>query len=83
MEGLINYFFLILRFLKEMINESTLENLKEMLEGETFANKGKKEAADKAMEERLYETSSYFLESSKDISKGISNLTQVYLGSIF
>ncbi|UMZ72842.1 ferritin-like domain-containing protein [Natranaerofaba carboxydovora] len=52
--------------LNGMINESTLENLKEMLEGETFANKGKKEAADKAMEEKLYETSSYFLESSND-----------------
>ncbi|OWZ83894.1 ferritin-like domain-containing protein [Natranaerobius trueperi] len=52
--------------LNSMIKESTKENLKEMLDGETFANEGKKDAANKAKDNDLTETFTYFIESSKD-----------------
>lgn len=52
--------------LNGMIQESLLENIKEMLEGETFANKGKYEAAQMAEELGLHTARDYFNESAKD-----------------
>ncbi|HHY60075.1 MAG TPA: rubrerythrin family protein [Clostridia bacterium] len=52
--------------LNGMIQDNLWENLKEMLEGETFANKGKKEAADKAAQLGLETARDYFNESAKD-----------------
>ncbi|HHW06357.1 MAG TPA: rubrerythrin family protein [Clostridia bacterium] len=52
--------------LNGMIQDNLWENLKEMLEGETFANKGKKEAADKAAALGLETARDYFNESAKD-----------------
>ncbi|OPJ56266.1 ferritin-like domain-containing protein [Alkalithermobacter paradoxus] len=49
-----------------LIKEDIFENIRQMLEGETFANKSKKEAADKAKELGLDSASDYFNESSKD-----------------
>ena len=52
--------------LNGMIQEDLFENIKQMLEGETFANQGKKEAADKATELELHTARDYFNESAKD-----------------
>lgn len=52
--------------LNGMIQEDFWENIKEMLEGETFANQGKKEAADKAAALGLETARDYFNESAKD-----------------
>lgn len=52
--------------LNGMIQDDLWENLKEMLEGETFANQGKKEAADKAAALGLETARDYFNESAKD-----------------
>ncbi|MCG0276691.1 MAG: rubrerythrin family protein [Thermosediminibacteraceae bacterium] len=52
--------------LNGMIHEDLFENLKQMLEGETAANKGKKEAADKAASLGLEDARDYFNESAKD-----------------
>ncbi|MCC5910413.1 MAG: rubrerythrin family protein [Clostridiaceae bacterium] len=52
--------------LNGMIQEDLFENLKQMLEGETFANQGKKEAANKAEELGLHTARDYFNESAKD-----------------
>ncbi|MDF2876723.1 MAG: rubrerythrin family protein [Sporomusa sp.] len=49
-----------------MIQEDLFENLRQMLEGETFANQGKKQAAEKAQELGLETVRDYFNESSKD-----------------
>ncbi|KXZ40409.1 Rubrerythrin [Alkalithermobacter thermoalcaliphilus JW-YL-7 = DSM 7308] len=49
-----------------LIKEDIFENIRQMLEGETFANKSKKEAADKAKELGLDSASDYFNESAKD-----------------
>jgi len=49
-----------------MIQEDIFDNLKQMLEGETFANNGKKEAADKAEELGMNSVRDYFNISSKD-----------------
>lgn len=49
-----------------MIEDSLVANLKQMLDGETFANRDKKEAADKAAVLGLETVSHYFNESSKD-----------------
>lgn len=52
--------------LNGMIQEDIFENIKQMLEGETFANEGKKQAADKAAELGLDSAWAYFNESSRD-----------------
>lgn len=49
-----------------MIGNNLFDNIAQMLEGETFANKAKKEAADKAAELGLEAARDYFNESSKD-----------------
>lgn len=49
-----------------MIQEDIFDNLKQMLEGETFANNGKKEAADKAEELGITSARDYFNLSAKD-----------------
>ncbi|MBU5676682.1 rubrerythrin family protein [Alkaliphilus sp. MSJ-5] len=49
-----------------MIQEDIFDNLKQMLEGETFANNGKKEAADKAEELGITSVRDYFNLSAKD-----------------
>jgi rubrerythrin len=48
------------------ISESTKENLEKMLAGEQGANKGKKNASEKAMEAGVEEAGNFFDESSKD-----------------
>ena len=48
------------------ISESTKENLEKMLAGEQGANKGKKAASVKAVEEGVEEAGNFFDESSKD-----------------
>ncbi|GAB6086299.1 ferritin-like domain-containing protein [Alkaliphilus crotonatoxidans] len=52
--------------LNGMIQVDLFENIKEMLEGETFANQGKREAAQMAEELGLYSARDYFNESAKD-----------------
>jgi len=52
--------------LNAMIQADLFENLKNMLDGETFANEGKKQAADKAQELGLTTARDYFNESAKD-----------------
>jgi rubrerythrin len=52
--------------LNGMIQEDLFDNIKQMLEGEVFANQGKKQAADKAQELGLETARDYFNESSKD-----------------
>ncbi len=52
--------------LNGMIEEDIFGNIKQMLEGETFANREKKEAARKAEELGLEGARDYFNESSKD-----------------
>jgi len=49
-----------------MIQDNLFDNIKQMLEGETFANQGKKQAADKARELGLDTAGDYFNESAKD-----------------
>lgn len=49
-----------------MIQEDIFDNLKQMLEGETFANNGKKDAADKAEELGITSARDYFNLSAKD-----------------
>ena len=49
-----------------MIQEDIFDNLKQMLEGETFANNGKKEAAQKAEELGITSARDYFNISAKD-----------------
>lgn len=49
-----------------MIQEDLFENLRQMLDGETFANQGKKQAAEKAQELGLETARDYFNESAKD-----------------
>jgi rubrerythrin len=49
-----------------LIQEDLFANIKQMLEGEIFANQGKKEAGDKAQELGLNDVRDYFYESSKD-----------------
>lgn len=49
-----------------MIQEDLFDNLKQMLEGETFANNAKKEAADKADELGLTCVRDYFNLSARD-----------------
>jgi len=49
-----------------MIQEDLFANIAQMLEGETFANKGKKEAADQAEKLGLTSVRDYFNESAKD-----------------
>ena len=52
--------------LNGMISDNLFDNIAQMLEGETFANKDKKEAADKAAELGLETVRDYFNESAKD-----------------
>lgn len=52
--------------LNGMIQEDLFDNIKQMLEGEIFANQGKKQAADKAQELGLETARDYFNESAKD-----------------
>ncbi|NLY44255.1 MAG: rubrerythrin family protein [Clostridiaceae bacterium] len=52
--------------LNGMIQNDLFDNIKLMLDGETFANQGKKEAADKAEELGLTSARNYFMESAKD-----------------
>ena len=49
-----------------MISDNLFDNIAQMLEGEIFANKDKKEAADKAAELGLETARDYFNESAKD-----------------
>jgi rubrerythrin len=49
-----------------MIQEDTFANIRQMLEGEVFANKNKKEAADEAEKLELDSIRDYFNESAKD-----------------
>ncbi len=49
-----------------MIQEDIFDNLKQMLEGETFANNGKKDAAEKAEELGITSARDYFNISAKD-----------------
>jgi rubrerythrin len=52
--------------LNGMIQDDLFDNIKQMLEGEVFANQGKKQAADKAQELGLETARDYFNESAKD-----------------
>jgi rubrerythrin len=52
--------------LNGMIQEDLFDNIRQMLEGETFANAGKKQAADLAQQLGLETARDYFNESSKD-----------------
>ncbi|SHJ11298.1 Rubrerythrin [Geosporobacter subterraneus DSM 17957] len=52
--------------LNGMIQEDLFDNIRQMLEGEIFANQGKLEAAEKAEELGLDAARDYFSESSKD-----------------
>lgn len=52
--------------LNGMIQEDLFDNIRQMLEGEIFANEGKKQAADKAAELGLETARDYFNESAKD-----------------
>jgi len=52
--------------LSGLISGSTKENLQKMLQGETGANKGKRDAAVKANEARVAEAHDLFKESSRD-----------------
>jgi len=52
--------------LNGMIQEDIFENIRQMLDGETAANEGKKQAADKAANLGLDTTRDYFNESAKD-----------------
>ncbi len=52
--------------LNGMIQNDLFDNINLMLDGETFANQGKKEAADKAEELGLTSARNYFMESAKD-----------------
>ncbi|KNF08383.1 reverse rubrerythrin-2 [Gottschalkia purinilytica] len=52
--------------LNGMIQDNIFDNIKQMLEGEIFANQGKKEAAEKAEELGLLSARDYFYESAKD-----------------
>ncbi|MCM8900456.1 rubrerythrin family protein [Caldicoprobacter algeriensis] len=52
--------------LNGMLQEDIFENIKRMLEGEVFANQGKKEAADKAQELGIASARDYFNLSAKD-----------------
>lgn len=49
-----------------MIQENLFDNIRQMLEGESFANQGKKEAAEKAQKLGLETIRDYFNESAKD-----------------
>lgn len=49
-----------------LIQEDLFDNIKQMLEGEIFANEGKKQAGDQAGELGLTNVRDYFYESSKD-----------------
>ncbi|AKL94194.1 rubrerythrin [Clostridium aceticum] len=49
-----------------MIQEDLFDNIRQMLEGEIFANEGKKQAADKAAALGLDTIRDYFNESAKD-----------------
>lgn len=49
-----------------MIQEDLFDNLKNMLDGETFANEGKQQAAAKAQEIGLTTAHDYFSEAAKD-----------------
>ncbi len=49
-----------------VIQDDLFDNIRQMLEGEIFANKSKKEAGDQAKELGLHTASEYFYESSKD-----------------
>ncbi|MFW5976404.1 MAG: ferritin-like domain-containing protein [Bacillota bacterium] len=48
------------------ISDSTRENIEDMLKGEQGANKGKKEAAETAKKEGIFQVEEYFNESSRD-----------------
>lgn len=52
--------------LNGMIQEDLFDNIRQMLEGEIFANEGKKQAADKAAALGLETARDYFNESAKD-----------------
>lgn len=52
--------------LNGMIQEDIFENIRQMLDGETAANEGKKQAADKAANLGLDTARDYFNESAKD-----------------
>lgn len=52
--------------LNGMIQEDLFENIRQMLDGETSANEGKKQAADKAAALGLDTARDYFNESAKD-----------------
>lgn len=52
--------------LNAMIQDNLFDNIRQMLEGETFANQGKKQVADKAEELGLQTARDYFNESAKD-----------------
>ncbi|ADL08801.1 ferritin-like domain-containing protein [Thermosediminibacter oceani] len=52
--------------LNGMIHEDLFENIRQMLDGETAANEGKKQAADKAAALGLDTARDYFNESAKD-----------------
>ncbi|HHW67022.1 MAG: rubrerythrin [Epulopiscium sp.] len=49
-----------------LIQEDIFDNIKQMLEGEIFANQSKKEAGDKAKELGLDSAMYYFYESARD-----------------
>lgn len=49
-----------------MVQEDVFDNIRQMLEGEIFANQGKRQAAEKASELGLESARDYFNESSKD-----------------
>lgn len=49
-----------------MIQEDLFENIRQMFDGETSANEGKKQAADKAAALGLDTARDYFNESAKD-----------------
>ena len=52
--------------LNGLLQEDLFENIKQMLEGEIFANNSKKEAGDKAKDLGIDSAMHYFYESAKD-----------------
>lgn len=60
--------------LNGLVSSSTKENLEKMLAGETAANKGKKQAANKAKEINLEAAQAVFDESSRDEARHARSL---------
>lgn len=65
--------------LNGMIHEDLFENIREMLEGETSANEGKKQASDRAAALGIESARDYFNESAKDEARHARMLEGILL----